>query len=558
MRQRCRGAMLLTARAALLALLLTLSGPVPAEAAASLSATSAAELEFVSDEYFLSTQLTIFINGTPVPYFEDQNVGGNVFFDRVEVSRRSDSDSELIFAVEESPDASLYEVCYSWPTCSKVSVGVNANNGLLFLSSDGPFKNDYYVNDFPSQRVELSLQEADGARKVYREVMVHRSQRVADCSDYPYQDKTRYTCLFLKEQIPPVPLSTTASMREALPEDLAQPKENYSLIFAEEFNGTDAVHSSGRCRNRMDTLNQDYLIWNYGTNPCSRVDSLGVPCNDIEDGHYYMALSWTCLTNLGTEGNFNYKYGYIEIKYTILYDAWSDYMNLALSVGNPTLPLRDQYRRYGIEQDNYESILKTLGGVVNFFEYLPGSRIEVMHSWVNPYGTIRLRNTPPVRTNTFVEYCSAYHNPALRPRPSGFCRTGGSVTVTKGMEWTPSGYRFLIKVHGVHDDFVVFADSDLEVQRKPPSEEPGGRITFGTWRTLAGEEHSSFFEHLQEGDADDVLVQVGVSHIPMDITLASWGNPTPVNSRIKTKLATDYIRVYQPTNGYRDMEPTFQ
>ena len=148
----------------------------------------------------------------------------------------------------------------------------------------------------------------------------------------------------------------------------------------------------------MDTLNQDYLIWNYGTNPCSRVDSLGVPCNDIEDGHYYMALSWTCLTNLGTEGNFNYKYGYIEIKYTILYDAWSDYMNLALSVGNPTLPLRDQYRRYGIEQDNYESILKTLGGVVNFFEYLPGSRIEVMHSWVNPYGTIRLRNTPPVRT----------------------------------------------------------------------------------------------------------------------------------------------------------------
>ena len=75
--------MLLTARAALLALLLTISGPVPAEAAASLSATSAAELEFVADEYFLSTQLTIFKNGTPVPYFEDQNVGGNVFFDRV-------------------------------------------------------------------------------------------------------------------------------------------------------------------------------------------------------------------------------------------------------------------------------------------------------------------------------------------------------------------------------------------------------------------------------------------------------------------------------------------
>ena len=126
--------------------------------------------------------------------------------------------------MEESPDASPYEVCYSWPTCSKVSVGVNANNGLLFLSSDGPLKNDYYVNDFPSQRVELSLQEADGARKVYREVMVHRSQRVADCSDYPYQDKTRYTCLFLKEQVPPVPLSTTASMREALPQDLAQPE----------------------------------------------------------------------------------------------------------------------------------------------------------------------------------------------------------------------------------------------------------------------------------------------------------------------------------------------
>ena len=548
-------------RLALLMCLATVLSIVPVDASADTpdrASQRPAELEFVADEHFVSAKMRFFGSATlPDDYHSDRNVGGNVFFDQVKVARRSDDDSALIFAVDEQPDASLYEYCPSWPTCRDVSIGVDADTGLMFLWSESPGRDSRYHNDFPSQRVVLSVQEDFGARKVYREVMVHRSERTPDCSDYPEQNKQRYTCLFLNEYLPRNPPVTTGSMREALPDVLVQPKENYSLVFAEEFNGTEAVNSSGNCRNRMNTLNQDYFAWTFGTNPCLQVDSKGTPCNDIENGHYYFALSRGCNANLATEGRFNYKYGYLEVKYTVNYDAWTSYQNYAMALGDPGLNIRTKPAKFGIEQDSYESILSTVGGVVLISEYIAGNQHTLTQSWVQPWGRYKLLNAPPTRSRMEVTYCSGSTG-TLQLFVRGFCgQDSGTVTVTQGLEWTPAGYRFLLKVAGVDDDFVVFPESLTSMSRKESSMDSGGEVTFASdWEDYSERDEHGLFTHLTEGENDSLLVKVGVSHVPMDLGFASWGYPG--YAWIKTKFAVDYIRVYQPADGYSDMEPTFQ
>ena len=41
---------------------------------------------------------------------------------------------------------------------------------------------------------------------------------------------------------------------------------------------------------------------------------------------------------------------------------------------------------------------------------------------------------------------------------------GGNVTVTRGLEWTPRGYRKFIKVDGVHDDWMMIPKDSIEVE----------------------------------------------------------------------------------------------
>ena len=533
---------------------------VPVGASAVVSVDPAAELEFVADEHFVSPKLRFFDSATlPKGYHLDHNVGGHAFFDQVEVARRSDDDSALIFAVDEQPDASLYEYCPSWPACHAVSVGVDAGTGLMFLWSESR-RDSRYHNDFPSQRVVLSVQEDGGARKVYREVMVHRSELTPDCSDYPEQNKQRYTCLFLNEYLPPNPPVMTGSMREALPDVLVQPKENYSLVFAEEFNGTQAVNSSGNCRNRMNTLNQDYFAWSFGTNPCLRVDREGTPCNDIENGHYYMSQATPCNAELITRGLFRYKYGYMEVKYTVNYESWGSYLNHAMSLGDPGLNIWTKPAKFGIEQDSYESILSTVGGVVTPFEYISGNRHIITQSWVQPWGRHKLLSAPPTRSRMNVRYCRNFTD-SLRITLRRFCgQDSDTVTMTQGLEWTPAGYRFLLKVDDVYDrfdDFALFPESLISVSRKEASMGSDG-VTFASdWEDYSETDEHGLFTHLTAGDDDSLLVKVGVSHVPMGLGFAAWGYPLSTHDFIKTKLAVDYIRVYQPADGYLDMEPTF-
>ena len=548
---------LLVGAVAVAALPLPVLSATAREAAATTSATSA-ELEFPAREYFLRPQMTIHsATKTPNPY---GNIGGVSHFGQIQVNERSAGGSGLEYAVEDVLDGTHFNWCDPWPTCNAVSVGMDGETGRMFLVVDGAQSKQYrHVNDFDTQHVEISVRKIDTPLKIYREVMVHPTTRKPDCSDYPAKNEHRYRCLFLSEHLPSEPPTTTASIRDALPDHLIQAKENYSLVFAEEFNGTEAMNPSGPCHNRMNTLNQDYFAWNHTTDPCRHVDSDGTPCQDIVDGHHYIARAANCSSSLGTQGHFDFKYGYYETKYTINYDRYYSYRNFAMTLGSVQMPLKGKVDEYGIVLDDYESILIHLGGIVNVFEYIPGSHYETLHSWTNPFGFVRRTNTPPIRTSGEIQYCGGGADHMFQLRPAGFCHTGGTATVTKGVEWTPAGYRFLLKVHGVHEDFVMYDSSKVTVQGKSASASSGGEVTFSEHlRGFTAEEASDFLVHLTPGDAGSLLVQVGVSHKPLDIQHGGWGYPLSNERLILSKLNADYIRVYQPTNKYADIEPVFQ
>ena len=95
------------------------------------------------------------------------------------------------------------------------------------------------------------------------------------------------------ETLPAEPPVTTDALRKGLP-NLVQPKENYNLIFAEEFNGNEGEEpAEAGCRNGLATL--DSSIWNYHDRCLEAYpDPNGVACANVEDGHFYLAMTSWC------------------------------------------------------------------------------------------------------------------------------------------------------------------------------------------------------------------------------------------------------------------------
>ena len=538
-------------------------GAVGPHAAASLQASGRAALEIESADFELASHAQVYnprgmTNGTV--WGNNRNFGGAHRFGLVETFEREPADGELVFEVTDQPDASLYRRCSlkSESDCSDVRVGVDAQGGKLFLyteSRHGEFIHS--VSDFPAQAVELSAARSGTPLRVHQEVVVNPAPPAGNCGDYPGRDAQRYACLFLAEHLPDDTPTTTAAMRQALP-SLVQAPENYGLVFAEEFNGT---ADPADCPNGMVTLSSEgHDLWNYNTDPCSATDANGTPCDNIADGHYYMARVHSCGAGMGTEGLFDFKYGYTEVKYRVNRRTFSSYQNMAMALGPVFLPRRPHLARYGIVPTSYRDILTNVGGVVNIFEHLPPYGSQVSHTWVQPWSTFTAsRDIRPRRTNWGIRFCNDIGGDhMLNVTPASFCSFTEPVTITQGIEWTPRGYRIFVKIDGVHDDFVVWPASMIEVVHKSVNQNEDGDVVFGnSWTVVPSGTEDQYFEHL-DASADSVLLQVGVSHLPMDISTAAWGYPTGRDRTIRTKFEIDYIRVYQPADRYLAMEPVYQ
>ena len=550
---------------------------VDAASAASVDGREGPALSIASDgDFFLPPRVFVYSSDDTSGRSDlGYNVGGGRYFDRVEVRRRDASDDKLEFAVEHQPDKSKYRWCYSSNECSHVEVGIVDDSGALFLFADeasssidigpgglgldewGPKpanrREDYYfVSDWPTQGVELSVEIPERDLKIYREILLQPAERAPDCADYPDRDADRYSCLFLAEQLPSPPPSTPQSMIDALP-SLVQPKANYRLVFAEEFNGTPEANG---CKEGLDngmvTLSGD--IWNFDTNPCNNVDSNGVPCENVEDGSFYMAVTSVCNSTLDSSGRFRYKYGYLEIGYTLEKDRHSTFawMNLAMSIGDPHVPLKNNFARYDIPTNSYEDVSRYLGTVINLYEWVPTYGRQVSHQWINHLSWAKSPTTKPRRSNQWIQICNdgiPRTNPPPLYETQNACTPSSEATLIRGIEWTPGGYRSIAKVGGIHDSPVVVPMDKIEIVEWS-DEQP-------THQAIDDDEgRGRFFEFLTEDDQDSILEKIAISHIPLDLVGVAWGWPS--SPRITAKLKIDYIRVFQPVDRYAGMEPVYQ
>ncbi|WP_419945266.1 hypothetical protein [Candidatus Poriferisodalis sp.] len=514
-----------------------------------------APLRIVSDTYNVPSQSSL-QRTDEIWYFARFNAGSAHRFGVVEVGG-SLADETVVFAVEGQPEASrnLYR---QHRCCDYLRVGVESDTGKLYLYTDTPFVgagNGYvpnsrtsHISDFVSQRVELSATHGESPLKVYKDVVVAPPHR-PDCSDYPDRDPSRYGCLFLGELLPAEAPQTTAAHRHDLP-TLVKPKADYSLVFAEEFDGV----PQGDCPNGMATLRVE--VWNYNDDPCGLTDADGTPCENVAGGHYYMAAVSRCWTSLSTYGKFEFKYGYVELKYKVNGGSSGTYRNYNVQLNHAGLPLRFTARDYGISEhsgDGYKTPLTKIGAVVNIFEHVPRDRQEVMQAWVQPYSFFKDADAEPRRMRYWLSYC------ASRTYTAAYCRsTETPVTVTKGIEWTPRGYRVFLKIDGVHDTLTLVPASAFVYQHRPATVSDG-KVSFAPepFSTLTGD----FHEHLSSS-ADSLLMQMGIGHTPMTIDLGSrlpGGLAGNFGDEIlDSKMEIDYIRVFQPDGLYTDMEPVYQ
>jgi len=477
------------------------------------------------------------------------------FIGEVAMVERPGGDLDLSFAVEGQSETPGYEVCDKPGVCQEVTVRVTPN-GLLYLhmprdSEDDRFGSTY-LGGFPRRSVELSASDTESGLKVYREVMVNPPPAAAGCEEYGDATPETYTCLFLRQLLPPGQAgdADVDTLRARLP-GLVQNRDNYRLVFAEEFNGGPVAPDASGCSNGLSTL--DDSIWNY-FDACQNLDSRGETCSNVTGGAFVMGVAGTCgitmmgpfgSVSLNTYGNLHMKYGYLEFRYTFDLKRWSGiYYNLNLLLYTNGYKLRYLRDQYGVEVHDWEDFLKNSEIEIDLFE-TPGL-YDISHQYAN--WDYYDKGLTPIRTAKWADYCESWRHRGYVRNPRG-CKSDDTFTVTRGIEWTPRGYRTYIKVDGIHNSLTIVPEDNIYIHYKPNGVDPDD---------ITGNARKQYFEYLVPGNSGTLLEQVAIGHIPLPIAMSSWGFMDHRHPYIRSRVKVDYIRVWQPENHYADMEPVYQ
>ena len=548
--------------------------PLESAVAPNTSETDDALLRFRDERYVLNAVLRLYrhSNGPRHLDYVWGHDGAASYkaeqFGRVRVQHGSGE--SLLFKVESQQDKSSYELCYCPlheatrqcegrpPFCGAVDTSILAQSGILYLNGPegAPFSVHHYFRDYIAQRLEISASE--GARKIYREVLIEPPDGTPDCSDYPDQDIDRYSCLYLGQESPSPAADQNAAILAALPTKLVQSKENYELIFAEEFDGDPSRGAAGDCEGGLSEL--DPAKWSFRADWCGSGRPEDVSCENMRGGRYEMQHVEGCSSGINTGGKFSYKYGYIETKYTVgLEDSHQQNMNMV--VGDPRRSLRYAAARYSVPIRNYEEMSRFLPMEINVFEYFPERKRELTNYFYNYHPYIYYRDTEPRYASNWTRYCITNPPAGINFWTAEQCADRTSLTVTKGLEWTPRGYRMLVKVEGLHDDFIVISKGNTRLhRRRATSVTAPVTYTAGAVR-YTGTDRDPFFEFLEPEDADSVLTRFTIGHMPLRVDFGSWrgfGNHGGEDATTAAKMKIDYVRVFQPRNRYSDMEPVYE
>ena len=391
-----------------------------------------------------------------------------------------------------------------------------------------------------------------GRQKVYQEVRVTAPADAPDCSDYREMNEDRYRCYFTREIIAPAFRVADSPLVAELPGQLLQDREEYALVFAEEFTGTYASFDTyaDDCDRGLAEL--DPSKWNYPQKIC-RSDPQGAPCEYLESGHLHISRTRQCVPHINTEGSFQPRYGYMEMRYTVGKTATVDQPIYAIAIGDIRRTHAHLLRTHNLPLDSLERLLTLVPWVeVDLLEHDPGTQHIISHQYRNWGGSAHSQHDSvrPLRTDKSRHYCVG----------TGFCRGPGRLIITEGMEWTPEGYLFLRRVHGHDAALAIIPQADTEIGLSQ------GKDANDRWRLkpaeyLTGaEERAPYFVQLDPNDPAFYLEAAGISHAPKYIGIGgarTWPYP---NYRLtnQSELTIDYIRVFQPRNHYADMEPRYQ
>ena len=433
------------------------TGAVNARSVTSGLGDGEVRVRFAASEYRLRRWQVLY-NTDPPNAFEFAPAAK--VFAQIEVSSRGEAESVLRFAVEGQPDRANNQVCASPTACYDTLVGVSNGKfpGRLYLYSEVRLGHGSWapMYDFSPQAIELSAQDQSLNLAVFREVLIVPPQgSPADCDDYSDWDRLRYTCLIMHEVLPDDAPVTTDALRNALPA-LVKPADQYSLVFAEEFNSatprTDLV-----CVNGISALDSD--VWNR-TLPCGAADTNGDWCVDVNDGHLTISQFYGCGLSLTSDGAFSYKYGYMEVKFKLSFESIARYNNYNVMLGNAWGRLNGTYYRYGIDPDSYEDIGKYIGNVIGI-EYIPNTSYLFTQTWLNHDRLGDGVRLPMRFSRREMRVCVDTGTGEMRLGAS-FCGLRGTqVTIILGVEWTPRGYRYFLKSEGLHSEMIAYP-TDLQ------------------------------------------------------------------------------------------------
>ena len=499
----------------------------------------------------------------------DNPVSQNGYIGRVRVLGDEALSEPLRFRVEAQPDKSSYEFCFCplaptstrctgrGPACYELEFDITEYSGVLYLTApeEAGRSVGHYVRDFERQRVEVSAMAGD--QKIYREVLVEPPQDTPDCSDYPDVDVDRYTCLFLVEDMEP-PTAPDQALLDALPDKLVQPKANYELVFAEEFDGNSGRFPSGDCEGGLANLDADK--WNFGLHWCRRSGPTGRTVSDASG----RVLRDVAPRRLRLRHQHCRK---VHLQVWIRRDR-VHVRNLRLE---PAESLHVSWRRFAghpvrrREVQRADAQLRGAGQGPS-----PGNRRvrvlseqkrELTGYWYNYKPYIFRPNTEPRYISNWTRYC--YSGPLtthINIFTAEQCAQRETVTVRKGLEWTPRGYRMLIKVKDLHDDYIVISKEQTLISRWR-ARSRSGTTTYATGHTrYTGSARDPFFEFLVPGNPESVLTNFAVGHSPMQIDFGAWSGSgaDPHVDPGWVRMKVDYVRVFQPKDRYAGMEPVYE
>ena len=444
----------------------------------------------------------------------------------------------------------------------------------------------------------LTLRATDGnGRSTEGTIEIRRSPKLKDCTGLTGKELNE--CTWLSEILPSgwENNTLTDAVKNKLP-NLTQDKDNYRLVFAEEFNGDGDSDHHGLDRSKWRL--QGWAGWE--NNPDANRDDCFF---QIEGGTLQMSWLYNhCVDKvvaLHTLGILEYKYGYLEIKFKLPVNKadysyytnyagvlWGRYANKYYHT-TPVVVVDsiEKYLKYEVvEWDLYEYVAEagsdhrrhSLFGHWYYINANDYSNFHIPTMQLDRTGALCYINYT-LETETDAEVIAPYAkservflegcNSALATTKEEAPMRDKFITLTRGWEWTPKGYRTFSHYESDNaNDKAKYPDLFSDGLKTSSWQmywfkyTPYTSKTGFTRSTTATNIHlSRAAPNLTNRDTEDQLVEIGVMHQPGVLELVVWGRNNadpPANTIHPHVFHIDYVRLYKPVDNYKDVAPSYK